>query len=46
MIDGELFYTENQGDWIGSGGLWHVEKGDFPVTLQVCDGQISPKSSA
>lgn len=29
IIDGELFYTENQGDWIGSGGLWHVGKGDF-----------------
>lgn len=29
IIDGELFYTENQGDWIGSGGLWHVNKGDF-----------------
>lgn len=29
MIDGELFYAENQGDWIGSGGIWHVEKGDF-----------------
>lgn len=29
IIDGELFYTENQGDWIGSGGLWHVVKGAF-----------------
>ncbi|MEX2233054.1 MAG: c-type cytochrome [Cyclobacteriaceae bacterium] len=29
IIDGELFYTDNQGDWIGSGGLWHVTKGDF-----------------
>lgn len=29
IINGELFYTENQGDWIGSGGLWHVSKGDF-----------------
>lgn len=29
IIDGELFYTDNQGDWIGSGGLWHVKKGDF-----------------
>ncbi len=29
MIDGELFYTENQGDWVGSGGVWQVEKGDF-----------------
>ena len=29
MIDGELFYTDNQGDWIGSGGIWHVPKGAF-----------------
>ncbi len=29
MINGELFYTDNQGDWMGTGGLWHVEKGDF-----------------
>lgn len=29
MIDGELFYAENQGDWMGSGGLWHVTKGSF-----------------
>lgn len=29
MIDGELFYTDNQGDWIGSGGIWQVKKGDF-----------------
>ncbi|GEP89220.1 hypothetical protein SAMN05660909_01691 [Chitinophaga terrae (ex Kim and Jung 2007)] len=29
IIDGELFYTENQGDWMGSGGLTHVKKGSF-----------------
>ncbi len=29
MIDGELFYTDNQGDWMGSGGLWHIKKGVF-----------------
>ena len=29
MIDGELFYTDNQGDWMGSGGIWHVKKGSF-----------------
>jgi len=28
-LEGDLFYTENQGDWVGSGGLSHVEKGDF-----------------
>ncbi|MFD1754384.1 c-type cytochrome [Rufibacter sediminis] len=29
MINGEMFYTENQGDWVGSGGLWHLKKGAF-----------------
>ena len=29
FFDGELFYAENQGDWIGSGYLTHVERGDF-----------------
>ncbi|WP_211327198.1 hypothetical protein [Chitinophaga flava] len=29
IIDGELFYTENQGDWMGSGALVHVKKGSF-----------------
>ncbi|MCC9137590.1 c-type cytochrome [Pontibacter silvestris] len=31
MVDGELFYAENQGDWVGSGGIWHVKKGSFTV---------------
>jgi cytochrome c551/c552 len=29
MVDGELFYADNQGDWQGSGGLVHVKKGVF-----------------
>jgi cytochrome c551/c552 len=29
VLNGEVFYTENQGDYMGSGGLWHLEKGDF-----------------
>lgn len=29
MINGELFYTDNQGDWFGSGGVWQVKQGDF-----------------
>jgi cytochrome c551/c552 len=29
MINGELFYTDNQGDWFGSGGVWQVKEGDF-----------------
>ncbi|MEO5814227.1 MAG: plastocyanin/azurin family copper-binding protein [Gemmatimonadaceae bacterium] len=28
-LDGDLFYSENQGDWVGSGGITHVESGDF-----------------
>ncbi|MEZ4969938.1 MAG: plastocyanin/azurin family copper-binding protein [Flavobacteriaceae bacterium] len=27
--DGDVFYTENQGGWVGTGYLSHVEKGDF-----------------
>lgn len=37
MIDGELFYSDNQGDWMGSGGIWHVKKGGFmghPASLK------------
>ena len=26
---GDVFYTENQGDWVGSGRMTHVESGDF-----------------
>ncbi len=26
---GDMFYTENQGDWVGSGRMTHVEEGDF-----------------
>lgn len=45
MIDGELFYSDNQGDWMGSGGIWHVEKGDFmghPAGLRWADQPNSP----
>lgn len=45
IIDGELFYTDNQGDWIGSGGLWHVAKGDFmgnPAGLNWATDPASP----
>lgn len=47
MIDGELFYTENQGDWVGSGGIWQVNKGDFtvhPGGLRWTDRPESPVS--
>ena len=26
---GDLFYAENQGDWVGSGKVTHLRKGDF-----------------
>jgi cytochrome c551/c552 len=45
MIDGEFFYTDNQGDWIGSGGLWHVSKGSFtghPAGLRWTGSDNSP----
>ncbi len=29
MIDGELFYTDNQGDWVGSGSIIKIDKGSF-----------------
>ncbi len=29
MVDGELFYTDNQGDWVGSGSVVHLKKGAF-----------------
>ncbi|NRF40036.1 hypothetical protein [Pedobacter foliorum] len=29
VIDGQLYYTDNQGDWFGSGAIWKVDKGDF-----------------
>jgi cytochrome c551/c552 len=29
MIDGELWYSDNQGDWVGSGSIMPVNKGAF-----------------
>lgn len=29
MVDDELFYTDNQGDWVGSGSVMPVRKGAF-----------------
>lgn len=45
--EGEVFYGENQGDWIGSGYITHVEKGDFvgnPAGLRWTDEPGSPLS--
>ena len=27
--NGDIFYADNQGDWVGSGSITHAEKGDF-----------------
>lgn len=43
--DGDYFYTENQGDWVGSGRMTHLEKGDFagnPSGLRWTDDPQSP----
>lgn len=45
MVDGEFFYTDNQGDWMGSGGVWHVTKGSFtghPAGLRWTNHPDSP----
>lgn len=47
MIDDELFYTENQGDWVGSGSLIKINKGSFtghPAGLRWADLPNSPVS--
>ncbi|MEO8620058.1 MAG: plastocyanin/azurin family copper-binding protein [bacterium] len=44
-LEGDLFYSENQGDWVGSGGISHVEKGDFmgnPMGLKWSSEPESP----
>ncbi|WP_116124281.1 plastocyanin/azurin family copper-binding protein [Lewinella sp. IMCC34183] len=36
-LEGDIFMAENQGDWIGSGRITHLEKGDFaghPASLR------------
>ncbi|MBC8405082.1 MAG: DUF1080 domain-containing protein [Planctomycetes bacterium] len=38
---GDLFYTDNQGDWMGVCPIFHVEKGDFmghPASLRWTEG--------
>ena len=45
--EGDVFYGENQGDWIGSGYITHVEIGDFvgnPQGLRWTDEPGSPLS--
>lgn len=45
MIDDELFYTDNQGDWVGSGSIIQVKKGGFmghPASLRWAGLSNSP----
>ncbi|MEO0898375.1 MAG: hypothetical protein AAFY71_18320 [Bacteroidota bacterium] len=45
IFDDELFYADNQGDWMGSGGIWHVKKGSFtghPAGLRWASTEGSP----
>lgn len=45
MLNGELFYTDNQGDWQGTGGIFQVKKGDFmghPAGLKWAELPNSP----
>ncbi len=45
MIDGQIFYGDNQGDWIGSGGIMPVKKGAFtghPASLRWTNMPNSP----
>ncbi len=47
MFDGEFFYTDNQGDFVGTGGVWHVKKGSFmghPASLNWAGKPGSPVS--
>lgn len=42
---GDIFYAENQGDWVGSGYIAHVEQGNFmgnPEGLRWTDEPNSP----
>ncbi|MCY3487356.1 MAG: plastocyanin/azurin family copper-binding protein [Bacteroidetes bacterium] len=46
-VTGDLFYAENQGDWVGSGYITHVEMGDFvgnPAGLRWTSEEDSPLS--
>ncbi len=47
LRDGSIFYGENQGDWVGSGRVTHLEKGDFagnPAGLRWTSEAGSPLS--
>lgn len=41
---GDLFYTENQGDWVASGRMTHLEKGDFARNAAILQWSSEPDS--
>ena len=41
---GDIFYSENQGDWVGSGRITHLEKGDFAGNPEGLVWSGDPKS--
>jgi len=43
-LAGDLFYAENQGDWVGSGGISQVEKGDFEGNVKGLKWSGEPNS--
>lgn len=43
-IDNSFFYADNQGDWIGSGGLVEVNRGDFTGCPAGLDWAALPNS--
>ena len=42
--DGDVFYSENQGDWVGSGRMTHLETGDFAGNPAGLKWTTDPKS--
>jgi cytochrome c551/c552 len=45
LIDGELYYTDNQGDWVAAGSIKKLPKGSFaghPASLVWADTAMSP----
>ncbi len=44
IIDDELFYTDNQGEWMPSGSIVHVKKGSFVGNPAGLDWTFMPNS--
>ena len=42
--EGDIFYGENQGDWVGSGRITHLAKGDFAGNPGGIKGAKEPNS--